>query len=479
MRLFPISVILLLAWGALAVGGSPSWAAAPVVVFGVTTGILGFLEWRQSTSTPNSTSKIPHRPVILALCLFLAAIGLQLTPLPESIVTRLSPAHGVAEFERLLATADRRDPELVPKLAAGAPRPLSIAPLRTWIGLSFVAALALLLLGASHGLSAVGVRGVTRMVILLGVVVAFLGIYRATSDTAALYGLYTPLDHLVRSAPFINRNHQAGWLVMVLSLALGSFAGEVARGMRVVAPRWRDRVLWFASKQANVAILLLFASLITAIAVLTTQSRSGAASLLLALTVLALWSGRRQPSKVRRRVMTMGPIAVALIAVATSGSAVMSRIAVTSWARMDGRAGVWEDSLRILSDFWLTGTGFNTYGTAMLHYQTVDRGSAFIEAHNDYLQFAVEGGLLVGIPALILIATLVTQIRRRFREGADDTRTYWIRVGAVTGLVGLAFQSMVEFTLQMPGAAVMCATLLAIAIHHPRPRLAEPERHDA
>ncbi len=478
MRIFPISLVLLLAWGALAVGGSPSWAAAPVVVFGVTTGILGFLEWRQSTSTPNSTSKIPHRPVILALCLFLAAVGLQLTPLSASVVTRFSPAHGVAEFERLLATADRRDPEFVTKVADGAPRPLSIAPFRTLIGLSFVAALSLLLVGASYGLSAVGVRGITRMMIVLGVVVAFLGIYQATSGTAVMYGIYTSYSP-TKSVPFANRNHQAGWLVMVLSLALGSFAGEVARGMRVVAPRWRDRVIWFSTKQANVAILLLFASLITAIAVLTTQSRSGAASLLLALTVLVLWSGRRQPSKVRRRVMTMGPIAVALIAVATSGSAVMSRIAVTSWARMDGRVGVWEDSLRTLSDFWLTGTGFNTYGTAMLHYQTVADGFSYIEAHNDYLQFAVEGGLLVGIPALILIATLVTQIRRRFREGVDDTRTYWVRVGAVTGLVGLAFQSMVEFTLQMPGAAVMFATLLAIAIHHPRPRFAEAERQDA
>ncbi len=480
MRLFPIAILLLLAWGALAVGGWPSWAAAPVVVFGVTTGILGFLEWRQSTSTPNSTSKIPHRPVILALCLFLAAVGLQLAPLPESVVTRLSPAHGVAEFERLLATADRRDPELVTKVADGAPRPLSITPLRTLIGLSFIAALSLLLLGASYGLSAIGVRGICHAIVVLGVVVAFLGIYQTTTTgTELIYGVYIPFKQGFRSAPFINRNHQAGWLVMVLSLALGAFAGEVARGMRRVAPRWRDRVIWFSSKQASVTLLFLFASLVMAIGVLAVKSRSGAAALLLALTVLALWSGRRQPSKVRRRVMTMGPIAVALIAVATSGSAVMSRIAVTSWARMDGRVGVWEDSLRILSDFWLTGTGFNTYGTAMLHYQTVADGFAYIEAHNDYLQCAVEGGLLVGIPALILIASLVTETRRRFREGADDTRTYWLRVGAVTGLVGIAFQSLVEFTLQMPGAAVMCATLLAIAIHHPRPRLAEPERHDA
>ncbi|MFA5908975.1 MAG: O-antigen ligase family protein [Vicinamibacterales bacterium] len=471
MRLFPTSVILLLAWGALAVGGSPSWAAAPVAVFAATTGILGFLERRESAPT------LPHRPVILALCLFLAAIGVQLVPLPESIVTRLSPAHDVAAFERLLATADRRDPELVPTVAAGASRPLSIAPARTWWGLGFAAAFALFTLGAARGLSAVSLPRVSRGILLLGAVVAFMGLYQRTRDSFDLYGLYAPLAPSRLSAPFMNHNHQAGWLVMVSSLAIGLFVGEVARGMRTVASAWRARILWFSTKQANVALLLLFTIALMAIAILATQSRSGAATFSLALVAMRWWGGRRQASKLQRRAVTGGLIAVILLAVAISGSDVAARIAGTSWYTMDGRVAVWNDTLPVLSHFWLTGTGFNTYGTAMLHYQTAADGAQYVEAHNDYLQLAAEGGLLVGIPTLILISSLVVEIRRRFNERADDTRTYWVRVGAVTGLVGIAAQSLVEFTLQMPGAAAMFATLLAIAIHHPRPRMASPERH--
>jgi O-antigen ligase len=134
------------------------------------------------------------------------------------------------------------------------------------------------------------------------------------------------------------------------------------------------------------------------------------------------------------------------------------------------RVAVWRDSMQALRDFWITGTGFNTYGVSMLRYQTVYLGMRFIEAHNEYMQLAVEGGLLLGIPLLVVAGVLVGEIRRRFREGADDTRTYWLRVGAVAGIVAMAAQSLVEFTLQMPGAAVMFAALLAIAIHHPRPR---------
>lgn len=475
MRLFPIAVTLLLAWGALAIGGSPSWAGAPVAVFAVATGILGFLERRES-SAANALPKIPHRPVILALVLFLAAIGMQLVPLPASVVASLSPAHDVAEFEKLLATADNRDPELIPVLASDAARPLSIAPARTWWGLGFAAAFAVYVIGASRGLSAVGIQGITRTIIGLGAVVAFLGIYQMASGTATLYGLYVPFTPS-RSAPFVNRNHQAGWLVMVLSLTVGMFAGDVARGMRGVAPRWRDRMIWFSSKEANVAIMVLFASGIVAIGILTTQSRSGAIALLLALTVLALLSGLRQPSKARRRVAIISLVVVAVIALLTSGDAVMSRFAGTAWANGEGRFAAWQDSSRIVRDFSITGTGFNTYGVSMLHYQTVVGVGKFIEAHNDYIQLAAEGGFLLGIAALLLVASVAVEIRRRFREGADDTCTHWVRIGAITGLLAMAFQSLVEFTLQMPGAAVMFATLLAVAIHHPRPRPVGPERH--
>jgi O-antigen ligase len=156
---------------------------------------------------------------------------------------------------------------------------------------------------------------------------------------------------------------------------------------------------------------------------------------------------------------------------------VAARFAGSTMEGANVRFDAWADSLNILRDFWLTGTGFNTYGTAMLRYQTANTNMYFIEAHNDYLQLAVEGGLLVGIPALLLAAALLMEIRRRFREGADDTRTYWLRVGAVAGIAAIALQSLVEFTLQKPGGAVLFATLLAIAIHHPRPRPDRGEHH--
>ena len=106
----------------------------------------------------------------------------------------------------------------------------------------------------------------------------------------------------------------------------------------------------------------------------------------------------------------------------------------------------------------------------MLVYQTADLYQHYEEAHNDYLQVAAEGGLLVGLPALLLIVAAACQVWRRFRERADTVTTFWLRAGAVAGLLTIALQEATEFSLQMPGNAALFCVLAAIAVHRPGAR---------
>ena len=464
MRLFPSALILLLAWGALAFGGSLTWAAASIAVLALTTGVLGFLE---RSHTP-SVQSFRYRAVTAAIALVLVTVVFQLVPFGKDLVDRLSPSRSNADYEQLLARADRRDPALVQR-APEAPAPLSIAPSRTALGLAGLAALAILLVGTSHGLSTTGTLGIVRAVAALGVTVTMVGLYQLTTATRLVYGWYVPLFTDARSAPFLNPNHQAGWLVMALSLTLGAFAGDVARGMRGVAPNWRARILWLSTKDANVAVLMLFSSAVIAAGILAAGSRGGALAMMLTFLLVAGWNSRRQLTRVRRVATAAGLTALGLALLAFNGQAVLLEISQTKGPGI--RLQVWQDTWRIANDFWLAGSGFNTYGAAMLHYQTVKDGFRYAEAHNDYLQLAAEGGLLVGLPILVLAGVLIAKVWRRFAAGADDARTYWVRIGAVTGILAIALQSVVDFTLQMPGAAVMFTTLVAIAIHHPPARV--------
>jgi len=116
--------------------------------------------------------------------------------------------------------------------------------------------------------------------------------------------------------------------------------------------------------------------------------------------------------------------------------------------------------------FPLTGTGLNTYGTAMLLFQEHDLSRHYAEAHNDYLQLAAEGGALVVLPAglCLVLVMFVREVRRRFRQQVPST-SLWLRAGAVTALIAIALQDAVELSLQMPGNALMFAVTCAVALH--------------
>jgi O-antigen ligase len=143
------------------------------------------------------------------------------------------------------------------------------------------------------------------------------------------------------------------------------------------------------------------------------------------------------------------------------------------------RRVIWRDSAAVIRDFPLVGSGLNTFGPAMLTYQTTQRDQHFQEAHNDYLQILVEGGLIGGLPAAFALVILARAIRRRFVTRQDEAMAYWLRVGATTGLVAIGLQSLVEFSLQMPGNAVFCVVLMAIALHEAPTRSSKPGHRGA
>lgn len=110
-----------------------------------------------------------------------------------------------------------------------------------------------------------------------------------------------------------------------------------------------------------------------------------AVGLLLALVAIVV--ARRQSSASRRTVGATYLEFVIAVAVGGGGvDAVARRFAAASWDHVGGRLGVWQDTVRVIKDVPRTGTGLNTFGESMLHYQTVEPATRFAQTHNDYLQ---------------------------------------------------------------------------------------------
>jgi O-antigen ligase len=457
---FSVLVLLLIAWGAFAFGAVYDWAYTPLFWAAAAVGLLGIF-------APGARVRRPIAWPIVVVAALIALIGFgQLIPLAPATIATLSPA-----TDGFLRTYDLGYQLAATTGAAGYRHALSIDPAGTRLSLAALGALTLLLVGAARGLGQRSLRALASGLVFVGFAVALVGIIqsglylRDPDPVLKIYGFWETINPDTRPfGPFVNRNHFAGWMLLALPVAIGYFCALVARGMRGVAPTFRERLLWFSSPDASRVVLVGLAVLVMALSVVLTMSRSGTTCVLIALIVSGWFVVQRQAAGSRRRVTLVYVGAVAIVSLGWAGIDLVLEHFAQAPTDFSSRYNTWKDAWTIFQAFPWLGTGLNTFGTATTLYQTTRLEVHTVEAHNDYAQLLSEGGLALALVVIAALFLLGREIRRRFRENADDQTTYWIRVGAVTGLVAIALQETVEFSLQMPGIAALFAIVAAIAI---------------
>ena len=186
-----------------------------------------------------------------------------------------------------------------------------------------------------------------------------------------------------------------------------------------------------------------------------TGSRSGMTCLVVVLAAL-LFAGRRRMSVQMTAVMgvcvALGTAALlqwasadaALQRFGDSSASLASRLNICAphWEPFDCFPGLAVDSILSERSCWSIN-------------QTT--GLRYVEAHNDYLQLLVEGGVLTFVLAIAAIISLVRCIRLRFDAGDDGAEGHWVRVGAAIGFTGYRPPVFRQFSLQMPGNTALCA----------------------
>jgi O-antigen ligase len=124
------------------------------------------------------------------------------------------------------------------------------------------------------------------------------------------------------------------------------------------------------------------------------------------------------------------------------------------------RLDLWADMLPMAPRFPVFGVGMNAFSTAYPWYQTVWTSEWIGEAHNEYLQALLDGGL---VGAGLLGAVLVLVFRAAFRGAASGG----LEVGIFGALVCLALHNLVDFNWQIPANAATWTALAALAVGGP------------
>jgi O-antigen ligase len=460
--------LLLVIWGAFSFGAFYPWGYLPLLIGCAALGVLGLIltPIRNTLSTLDAEivascgAPTITRPVALGLVSVIGGVSVQLVPLPRWALDHFSPASDalLQQYNLVYATSESM-------------HPLSIRPDATWLGLAFLSALGLLLLGTMRALSHTSWRTLIRGLILTGASLALTAIFQKATHTQAIYGFWALQSSKETFGPFGNKNHFAGWMLMVLPIGLGYFLGLVEQEFQNPKRDWRKRILWFGSLESSEILLVGFASGLMGLSLVLTLSRSGITAFLVALLIIGWGITRRRAARAHKILGVACLVCLAIVSIEWTGTdSVLARFAALGGSGLAGRLGPWRDTIRIIQDFPVAGTGLNTYGQAMMFYQTVDLPNLYVWAHNDYLQLAADGGLLLGVPIAVLVGLFVREVRRRFRERADDPIGYSIRLGAVTGLLAVALQDIVDFSLQIPGNTALFILLCAVAAARGRNR---------
>jgi O-antigen ligase len=219
-----------------------------------------------------------------------------------------------------------------------------------------------------------------------------------------------------------------------------------------------------SSAEANRVTLIAAGAMIMTVSLIWTMSRSGIISLACAVGCFLWLVARRRTLGGRHRAVIIALLGTLLLAALNWRG--LDRIAAWFGDTKDlvDRTAAWRDGWQVVRDFPMAGTGINTYADAMIFYQKHVLEFWMSRAHNDYLQLLAEGGLLVVIPATIVVVLLAVAVGRRVREARGDSYDYWVRAGAGVGLIAIGIQETVEFSLQIPANALLFATLAAVAI---------------
>ncbi len=351
----------------------------------------------------------------------------------------------------------------------GGALPLSINPTDSAIAVALFGGLVFVFFTARQVFDAGGVRTVARGTAIIGLLLAGVAIAQDATGAGLMYWRWRPtFQRTDPFGPFVNRNHFGTWAIMAIPLVIGYLIVHVtARRQAEPGPSWRTRVV--AALDGRAALLLSSAALMI-VAVVLSLSRSALLGLVAAFACGGWLSHRRStPVGVARArpALVLGVLALvagALIIIRVPPGHVVDRVSGAAIA-LEDRATIWRETLPIVRDFWLTGTGVGGYQTAMAIYQRSDRGYIgliYNQAHNHYLQVAAEGGLLVGIPVTIALMLFVREGSRTVAR--DGSGMFWLRVGAASGLAGVAVQCLLETGLLTPANGVLAAIVAAVLL---------------
>ena len=125
------------------------------------------------------------------------------------------------------------------------------------------------------------------------------------------------------------------------------------------------------------------------------------------------------------------------------------------------RPQVWMDSIGMIKDFPVWGTGLGTFSHAYPRYQSRYPTALFEHAENDYLEILTDTGI-TGFTVLAAAAVLFFQkvIARWMDRHGSFVKC--AGAGGISSCVAMAIHSVTDFNMRIPANALLLAVVAGI-----------------
>lgn len=392
-------------------------------------------------------------PLPIAVVPFFLLVSLQLIPAPSRFIMTISPVR-LSAYE--LGGPRQSYPDWTT---------ISIYPHDTLVSLlKFLAYLSAFVLAAYFFDSRKGKSTLLQALIILGCFEAGYGIVQYVTGWHKIFTYTNVFDMYDATGTYINRNHFAGLLELILPFVLASIFYSFQRR---ADPSSADDLRRSSSGQSFLnfqALFYLFLVALMSVALVFSRSRGGILAMALMLTFVAMLG---QVGARRKGWMLL--VVLCFTVVVGYGlwiglDPVLARfeeMGEENFLQLEGRTAIWKDTLQTVREYPLTGTGLGTFGVVFRRFQSHLVNNYVDHAHNDYLEFASETGLVgaavLFLPILYLFAKMVFSF-------LDEPRRYRssVLLGCIGATLAILIHSLTDFNLQIPANALIFAVVLGI-----------------
>ena len=261
---------------------------------------------------------------------------------------------------------------------------------------------------------------------------------------------------------FISRNHFAGYMEMCLAIGIGFLLAQ----SKQATGNWKQKLRQTIETLLSPKIIMRLLLAIMVIALVLSRSRMGNSAFFASLMITGALALLLMRNKSRSTVILLSSlliIDITIVGTFFGVDKVAQRLQNTS-SKHESRDEVSRDTFNLFKQYPIMGIGAGSYEHVYPSHKSADVRSdkLYDQAHNDYLQFLAEYGV-IGFMCLAMAVLWCLYWAIQAMRLRKSSLHKGLGFAATMGLMAILIHSSVDFNLQIPANAFMFIFLLALA----------------